>query len=127
MALHSKVMSSQVQAAIRLEQKHAVTIHDFYFKCGDIVLICNTAIEKVLNCKMRAWYLGPLVVLACSKGVFDCPVTVFYVIPYLACKSLLLPDLDKFIDILSDCLRSMEESTMSGPDKKDAEDMADNH
>ena len=70
-----------------------MTICNFDFKCGDLVLIHNTAIAKALNCKMRARYLGPLVVLARNKGgvyiicelngsVFDRPVTVFRVIPY---------------------------------------------
>ena len=109
-----------------------MTIRDF--EHGDLVLIHNTAIEKALNRKMRARYLGPLVVLARNKGgayiicelngsVFDRPVATFRVIPYFAQKSLPLPDLDKFIDILTERLRSMEESTMSGPDDEDAEDM----
>ena len=83
---------------------------------------------------MRARYLGPLVVLARNKGgvyiicelngsVFDRPVAAFHVMPYFARKSLPLPGLDKFIDILTDRLRSMEESATSGPDDEDAEDM----
>ena len=58
-ALHAKVMSSRVQAAVRFKQEHAVTIRDFDFKHGDLVLIRNTAIEKALNRKMRARYLSP--------------------------------------------------------------------
>ena len=110
-------MSSRVQAAVRFEQEHTVTIRDFDFKRGDLVLIRNTVIEKVLNRKMRARYLGPLVVLACNKGgayiicelngsVFDRPVAAFHVIPYFACRSLPLQDLDKFINISTDHLRS---------------------
>ena len=111
-----------------------MTIRDFDFKRGDLVLIHNTAIEKALNRKMRAQYLGPLVMLARNKGgayiicdlngsVFDRPVAAFRVIPYFARKSLLLPDLDKFIDISTERLRSMEKSTTSGPDDEDADDM----
>ena len=103
-----------------------MTIHNFDFKRGDLVLICNTAIEKALNRKMRARYLGPLVVLARNKGgayiicelngsVFDRPVAMFRVIPYFARKSLLLPDLDKFIDLSTERLRSMEESLSLSP------------
>ena len=128
-------MLSRVQATIWFEQEHAVTIQNFNFKCGDLVLICNTTIEKALNCKMRAWYLGPLVVLAQNKGgayiicelnssVFDHPVAAFHIIPYFTCKTLPLLDLDKFIDILTDHLRAMEESTTSGPDNEDTEDVA---
>ena len=85
---------------------------------------------------MHHWYLGPLVVLAQNKGgayiicelndsVFDCPVAAFCIIPYFAHKTLPLPDLDKLINISTDHLRAMEESTMSGPDNEDAEDVAD--
>ena len=129
-------MSARVQAAVRFKHEHAVTIRDFNFKRGDLVLIRNTAIEKALNRKMRAQYLGPLVVLACNKGgayivcelngsVFDRPVAAFRVIPYFAWKSLPLPDLDKFIDVSTDRLRYMDESTTTGPDDEDTEDMAD--
>ena len=61
-----------------------------------------------------------------NGSVFDHPVTVFHVIPYFAQKSLPLPDLDKFINILTDRLRIMEDSTTSSPDNEDAEGTADN-
>jgi hypothetical protein len=52
--LHSKVMATQVQAAVKFEREHLATIRDFDFKSGDLVLVCNTAIEKSLNRKMCA-------------------------------------------------------------------------
>ena len=58
-----------------------------------------------------------------NGSVFDRPVAMFRVIPYFTQKSLPLPDLDKFIDISTKCLRSMEESTTSGPDDEDADNM----
>jgi hypothetical protein len=87
-ALQSKVMAARVQAAIRFECEHAATIRDFDFQRGDLVLICNTAIEKALNRKMRSQYLGPLVVISRNRGhayilcelngsVFDRPVAAF--------------------------------------------------
>jgi hypothetical protein len=86
--LHSKVMAARVQAAVQFEREHSATIRDFDFKCGDLVLVRNTAIEKSLNRKMRARYLGPLVVVSRNKGgayiiselngsVFDRPVAAF--------------------------------------------------
>ena len=54
----------------------------------------NTAIEKSLNKKMKARYLGPYVVVSRNKGgayiiaelngaVFDRPVAAFRLLPYL--------------------------------------------
>jgi len=44
-----QVYSARVQAAIRFEKEHAHTIKDFDFKLGDLVLVRNTAIEKLLT------------------------------------------------------------------------------
>ena len=66
--LHKKVHTARLKAAIKFEKDHANTIRDFDFKMGDLVLIRNTAIEKVLNRKMRARYLGPLIVISRNKG-----------------------------------------------------------
>jgi hypothetical protein len=126
-ALHSRVMSARLQAAVRFERDHVATIRDFDFKKGDLVLVRNTAIEKSLNRKMRPRYIGPLVVISRNKGrayiicelngsVFDRPVAAFRVIPYFARKSISLPDLDDFLDIPTDRLRDMESSEVTDPD-----------
>ena len=137
-ALHSRVMSSQLNAAIRFERDHTATIRDFNFSRGDLVLVRNTAIEKALNRKMRARYIGPLVVVSRNKGgayiicelngsVFDRPVAAFRVIPYFARKSLPLPDLDRFIDIPRARLEDMENSAIVDPDIEDLDDEARAH
>jgi len=126
-ALHSLVMSARLQAAIRFERDHATTMRDFDFKTGDLVLVRNTAIEKALNRKMRARYIGPLVVVSRNKGgayiicelngsVFDRPVAAFRVIPYFARKSISIPNLDDFLDIPTTRLREMESSEEPDPD-----------
>jgi hypothetical protein len=125
--LQSQVMAARVQAAVRFEHEHDATICNFDFKQGDLVLIRNTAIEKALNRKMQLRYNGPVVVIARNKGgayiiteldgaVFDHPIAAFRVIPYFACKSLMIPALDRFIDIGVDRLRDMEDSKISDPD-----------
>ena len=65
--LRNHIYEARVCAA-RLFEKHADTIIDFNFAKGALVLVHNTAIEKSLNRKMRARYLGPLVVLARNRG-----------------------------------------------------------
>jgi hypothetical protein len=68
----------------------------------------NTQIEKALNRKMRARYLGPLVVITRNFGgsyvlckldgaVLHRPIAAFRLLPYLARKSIPLPP--NFIDI----------------------------
>ncbi|KIM85896.1 hypothetical protein PILCRDRAFT_5010 [Piloderma croceum F 1598] len=118
-ALHSRVMAARLDAAR-----------------GDLVLVRNTAIEKALNHKMQARYIGPLVVVSRNKGgayiicklngsVFDRPVAAFRVIPYFARKSLTLPDLDGFLDVSPERIQEMEVSDVSDPDSGDVDASSD--
>jgi hypothetical protein len=129
-ALHSKVMAGCIQAAIRFEREHSATVCDFNFSRGDLVLVRNTAIEKALNRKMCARYLGPLVVVSRNKGrayiicelngsVFDRSIAAFRVIPYFARKAIKLPDLSDFLDIPLESLSNMEGSSSFGDDDSD--------
>ena len=125
--LHDKVFSARLAAARRFEKEHSHNIQNFDFKLGDLVLIRNTAIEKALNRKMRARYLGPLIVISKNKGgayilaeldgsVFDRPIAAFRVIPYFARTSLNLPSLDELLDISKERLTRMEESESADPE-----------
>ena len=134
--LASDVFSACIKATIRFEQEHFSTITDYNFKLGDLVLIRNTTIEKSLNRKMRARYIGPLIVISRNKGgayiiselnrsVFDRPIAAFCVIPYFARQRIDVPPLDELIDITSRRLRELEETTLSDLDDED-EDVAAN-
>ena len=125
--LQDKVYAARIQAAVRFEKEHAHTIKDFDFKLGDLVLVRNTAIEKSLNRKMRARYLGPLIVLARNRGgayvvaeldgsVFDRPAAAFQVIPYFARTKIDLPPLQDLIDISQRRLQELKDSEVSDPD-----------
>ena len=48
------VHTAQNHAMIHFEQENSVTIHDFGFDQGDLVLVQNMSIEKALNWKMHA-------------------------------------------------------------------------
>jgi hypothetical protein len=133
--LHDKVYSARVAAARLFEKEHSTTIKNYDFKLGDLVLIRNTAIEKALNRKMRARYLGPLIVISRNKGgayiiaeldgsVFDRPIAAFRVIPYFARTSLEIPTLSRLIDISAERLSQMENTESADPEElDDAEDL----
>jgi hypothetical protein len=134
--LHDKVYSARLQAARRFEQEHAHTLRDYDFKLGDLVLVRNTAIEKALNRKMRARYLGPVIVLGRNKGgayilseldgsVFHRPVAAFRVIPYFARQTIDLPPLDKLLDISQQRLQELKDSEAEDPDAEDPGYLAD--
>jgi hypothetical protein len=136
-ALHDKVYSARLKAAARFEKEHEHSIQDFNFKLGDLVLVRNTAIEKALNRKMRARYLGPLIIISRNKGgayiiaeldgsVFDRPVAAFRVIPYFARDKLELPPLDELLDISRARLKEMENSTAKDPEEDDEEEASSN-
>ena len=118
--LRSKVYASRVRAAELYEEHHAHTTKAFDFKPGRLVLMRNTAIEKSLNRKMRARYLGPLVVISRNRGgayivaeldgaVHDRPIAAFRLIPYLARKSP-IPFRMEDLDVDARRIREMEES-----------------
>ena len=96
--------------------------------------MCNTAIEKSLNRKMRPRYLGPLVIVSCNKGgayivcelngtVFDRPIAMFRLVPYHACKFIAIPDIA--LDISTTRLHEMEASEVTGSDDEDDTDLGD--
>ena len=108
--LTSDIYAARVTAMICFKQKHAATIIKYGFNLSDLVLIRNTTIEKSLNWKMHARYLGPLIVISQNKGgayivskldgsVFDCPVAAFQVIPYFTRQHIDIPPLNELIDI----------------------------
>jgi len=128
--LHDKVHTARLKAAVQFEKDHAHSIRDFDFKLGDLVLIRNTAIEKALNRKMRARYLGPCIVISRNTGgayiiaeldgsVFDRPVAAFRVIPYFARADIPLPSLETLIDISQSRLEQMEDTEAEDPEEDD--------
>jgi hypothetical protein len=134
--IHSNVLRARREAAVRFEAEHTATIKDYDFKQGDLILIRNTAIEKALNRKMRARYLGPLIVISRNKGgayilaelngvLLDRPIAAFRVIPYFARKHIDLPPLDKLLDVSLDRLRTLENTTFMDTDEYFAENEPD--
>jgi hypothetical protein len=95
--LHLTIYTARIRAAKKFEKKHAIMMKDDNFQKGNLVLVCNTAIKKNLNCKMRPRYLGPLIVVSHNFGgayilckldgtILHHPITAFRVIRYFARK-----------------------------------------
>ena len=130
--LHLAMLASDgyaacIKAAMHFKQEHVATVMDFHFKLSDLVLIQNTAIEKSLNCKMCARYLGPLIIILCTRdstyiiveldgSVFDHLVTAFWVIPYFMCHHIDILPLNELIDIAACWLCKLEDSTATDPE-----------
>jgi hypothetical protein len=126
--LYSKVYQARLKAAQRLEQDHLRTLKDFDFQHGSLVLMRNTQIEKSLNKKICARYIGPLIVVSRNYGgayilaeldgtVLHRPIAAFRLLPYFARKTIPLPP--DFIDIDDTRLREMEHSLTANGDKED--------
>src|SRR6266702_1722994 len=118
-------------AAIRFEKEHLATIYNF--KCGGLILVHNTAIEKALNCKMWPCYFGPMVVVSRNKGgayiickldgtLLHSPIAAFRVVPYFAQDHINIPDLEQHLDISVECLRELEASTPAEPDGQEGQE-----
>jgi len=120
--LRTCVHRERNHAVARFEREHATTIHDFNFTPGDLILICNTAIEKALNRKMCLRYTGPLVVVSRNRGgayilceldgtLVHSPFAAFHIVPYFMREFIDIPDIEQHIDVTVARLRKMEELT----------------
>jgi len=122
----------RIEAARHFERDHPSVIKNFNFKRGNLVLARNTAIEKLLNRKMRPRYIGPYIVIRKNRGgayiiceldgaVLDRPLAAFRLIPYFARKRIPLPP--SVLDADEDQLNQMANSKSKGDDdESDDED-----
>jgi len=54
---------AKIKRLLKYELDHKAVIKDYKFKLGDLILVRKTAIEKSLDKKMKARYIGPMVVI----------------------------------------------------------------
>ncbi|KJA25398.1 hypothetical protein HYPSUDRAFT_110290, partial [Hypholoma sublateritium FD-334 SS-4] len=62
------VLKSQWQAVKQMEKDNAHKIINFNFTPGTLVLVKNSCFHKGLTNKTKPRYLGPMVVIRCTKG-----------------------------------------------------------
>ena len=100
--MRARVSKNKIKRLLQYEKDHKAIIKDYKFKLGNLILVRNTAIEKSLDKKMKARYLGPMVVIRHTKGgsyviaelngaLWQQKVGAFCCVPYFACKSIELP------------------------------------
>ncbi len=139
--LRSKVYEARRNATVKFEKDHKYSIRDFNFQPGDLVLMRNMQIEKALNCKMCARYLGPLVILGRNKGgayllceldssTFARPVAAFRLLPYFTRKKIDVLDINAIIDVpptrINDLFASLDDGTLDElPDHEEAHNEAE--
>jgi len=87
----ARVLKARKQSAAEFIKHFSTTIQEYDFPVGSLILVCNSRIEKELNCKMKPRFLGPMVVVHQTQGgayilaaVSRLRYAAFRIIPYLA-------------------------------------------
>lgn len=133
--MRERVSRKKREALLKFEEQHKAKIKDYRFQKGDLVLIRNTAIEKALNKKMKARYLGPMVVIRRNDGgsyivaemdgsVMQDKIAAFRVIPYFARRHIDLPNdlqeiLDQSEEAIDDLIKRVEKDAEEGLEIED--------
>jgi hypothetical protein len=120
--MRARVSRDKVKRLLKYEKDHKAVIRDYKFKLGDLILVRNTAIEKSLDKKMKARYLGPMVVIRRTKGgsyviaelngaLWQQKVGAFRCVPYFARRSVKLPEnVLEWLDVSEDGLQKIVNS-----------------
>jgi len=95
--IKEKVLKACYQSIHNFKQHYHHSIVDYNFKPGTYVLVRNSKVEYELSCKTKLCYLGPMIVVHCTKGgayilaeldgvVSKLCYAAFRLLPYLPCN-----------------------------------------
>ena len=129
--IRRRVSEQKLEYLRRYEREHRYKIKGYNFKPGALVLVRNTTVESSLDRKMKARYLGPMVVVTRNKGgaylvaeldgsVWHEKVGAFRLVPYFARHEIDLPGgIESFVDISKKTLTELSESDEDGGSQSD--------
>src|SRR5882724_236780 len=66
--MSARVLKARKQLAAQFVKCFSSTIQEYDFEVRLLILVCNSHIEKELNFKTKPCFLGPMVVVYCTKG-----------------------------------------------------------
>jgi len=101
-AIKECVLKSCYTSIGQFEKDHVNLIVDYDFKQGALVLVRNSSINTDLSRKTKPRYLGPLIVIRCTRNkayilseldgaIHKNPYMAFHLIPYSLCSRTLIP------------------------------------
>jgi len=128
----ARVLKARKQSAAQFVKHFSLSIQDFDFEVGSLVLVCNSRIKKELNHKTKPHFLGPMVIVHCTKGgayilaelngaVSRLRYAAFWVIPYLA----RFPDRIPVTSLLDDV--ELEDVQLHSESFQPTDELADHH
>src|SRR5882724_9400836 len=65
--MSARVLKARKQSASQFVKHFSSTIQEYDFEVKSLILVCNSCIEKELNCKTKPFFLGPMVVVHHTK------------------------------------------------------------
>lgn len=125
-AMREKVRQYRETNRQSFEKKYERTIHNYDFKCGDLVLVRNSRLDTEIGHKTRPRYIGPMIVVRRTRGgayvlaemdgaVNQNTVAAFRCIPYHA-RSIKISEVARVLgrEVLEEILRRPDEEVNSG-------------
>ena len=96
-AIHSNILKSRFESVRQFERQFENTIRNYNFGPGAFILVRNLSVESDLGRKAKPRYIGPMVVLRCTKNGSYCLAELdstisnlcfaaFHLVPYHACS-----------------------------------------
>lgn len=62
------VLNAHLSSVENYKKIYKSSFRNFDFKSGALVLVCSSKYDKAVGSKMMPWYIGPMIVLRCTKG-----------------------------------------------------------